>query len=168
MLSVDYSPLLSYPAIASLALHGPDDALINRISLAEPADPARKVVPPYHAYSPSGTALASAVYVNSCREEDYLTLYKLGVDVQGSIVIARRGGGYRGAVVARAVEKGAAAVLMFKESDGGGVERGTVLLGGTGDRLTPGWAAISGALRLGEDEKDVRRRFPRIPSMPVA
>ncbi|KAG6480915.1 hypothetical protein ZIOFF_057503 [Zingiber officinale] len=61
-------------------------------------------------------------------------------------------------------------MLIFKVADLGGVERGTVLLGGVGDLLTPGWATASdeGGERLSTEEADVRRRFPKIPSMPVA
>ncbi|RWV97736.1 hypothetical protein BHE74_00006526 [Ensete ventricosum] len=171
-LVADYYPLLSYPASASLALLRPDGALLRPLPLAEPADPEAAAVPPYHAYSPSGAAMAPGVYINYGREEDYRALDRLGVDVKGCVVIVRRGGGYRGAVVVRAAARGAVAVLMFKAADRGGVERGTVLLGGVGDPLTPGWAAPAaddgGGERLDADEEEVRRRFPKIPSMPVA
>ncbi|XP_065036230.1 probable glutamate carboxypeptidase VP8 isoform X3 [Musa acuminata AAA Group] len=175
-LVADYYPLLSYPASASLALLRPDGALLRPLPLAEPADPEAAAVPPYHAYSPSGAAMAPGVFINYGREEDYRALDRLGVDVKGCVVIVRRGGGYRGAVVVRAAARGAVAVLMFKAADRGGVERGTVLLGGVGDPLTPGWAAPSAAAapddgggeRLDADEEEVRRRFPKIPSLPVA
>ncbi|XP_010908056.1 probable glutamate carboxypeptidase VP8 isoform X1 [Elaeis guineensis] len=168
----DYTPLLSYPAAASLALLRPDGALLKPLSLAEPADPTAAAVPPYHAYAPSGATLAPAVYVNYGREEDYLALDRLGVRLRGCVAIARRGEGYRGGVVARAAERGAAAMLIFRDS-GGGVERGMVRLGGVGDPLTPGWATTASAgggrgERLGADDEEVRRRFPKIPSMPVS
>ncbi|XP_047086173.1 probable glutamate carboxypeptidase PLA3 [Lolium rigidum] len=67
----------------------------------------------------------------------------------------------------RAAARGAAAVLIAGRGDGG-VERGTVILGGPGDPLTPGWAATDGAQRLGFDDEIVKRRFPTIPSMPVS
>ncbi|XP_008777140.1 probable glutamate carboxypeptidase VP8 [Phoenix dactylifera] len=168
----DYTPLLSYPAAASLSLLRPDGTLLKPLSLAEPADPTAAVVPPYHAYAPSGAALAPAVYVNYGREEDYRALDRLGVRVRGCVAIARRGEGYRGGVVARAAGRGAAAVLIFGDPSGG-VERGMVRLGGVGDPLTPGWAATAaagggGGERLGVDDEEVRRRFPKIPSMPVS
>ncbi|KAG1347970.1 putative glutamate carboxypeptidase VP8 [Cocos nucifera] len=171
-LTRDYTPLLSYPAAASLSLLRPDGTLLKPLSLAEPADPKAAAVPPYHAYAPSGAALAPAVYVNYGREEDYMLLDRLGVHVGGCVAIARRGEGYRGGVVARAAERGAAAVLIFRDS-GGGVERGMVRLGGMGDPLTPGWATTAavggrGGERLGADDEEVRRRFPKIPSMPVS
>jgi N-acetylated-alpha-linked acidic dipeptidase len=93
--------------------------------------------------------------------------------VNSCVVLVRKGGGYRGGIVARAAERGAKAVLIAGGPDGG-VERGTVILGGPGDPLTPGWGAVSSI--IGDDEverlqvtaEEVRRRFPTIPSMPVA
>ncbi|KAL6638010.1 hypothetical protein ACP70R_025582 [Stipagrostis hirtigluma subsp. patula] len=166
-LTREYRPLLSYPAHASLALLRADGALLADLSVDEPADAGRRLVPPYHAYAPSGGAVAEAVFVNLGREEDYRALERLGVGVHGRIAVAVRGGGYRGGVVARAAEKGAVAVLIAGRADGG-VERGVVLLGGPGDPLTPGWAATGEAERLGFDNEAVKRRFPTIPSMPVS
>ncbi|KAF0912113.1 hypothetical protein E2562_013008 [Oryza meyeriana var. granulata] len=166
-LTREYNPLLSYPGRASLALLRADRTLLAQLSLGEPADVGRRLVRPYHAYAPSGGAVAEAVFVNLGREEDYLTLERLGVSVRGRIAVAIRGGGYRGGVVQRAAERGAAAVLIAGHADGG-VERGTVILGGPGDPLTPGWAATGRAERLGFDHKAVKRRFPAIPSMPVS
>ncbi|XP_078163405.1 peptidase M28 family protein isoform X2 [Carex rostrata] len=166
--SRQYSPLLSFPSHSSLSLHHSNGSLIAPLSLSEPADPNGILVPPYHAYSPSGKTLAPAVYVNLGREEDFQTLDGLSVSVNGCVVLVRKGGGYRGGVVARAAERGAKAVLISGGSDGG-VERGTVILGGPGDPLTPGWGAIgSDAERLQVAAEEVRRRFPTIPSMPVA
>ncbi|KAF8710013.1 hypothetical protein HU200_029738 [Digitaria exilis] len=168
-LTREYAPLLSYPGNASsLSLLRADGSPLARLSLQEPADVGGRggLVRPYHAYAPSGAAVAEAVFVNLGREEDYAALDKLGVGVRGRIAVARRGGGYRGAVVARAAEKGAVAVLIAGRADGG-VERGVVMLGGPGDPLTPGWAATVGAERLGFDNEAVKRRFPTIPSMPV-
>uniref|UniRef100_A0A0D9ZE76 glutamate carboxypeptidase II n=1 Tax=Oryza glumipatula TaxID=40148 RepID=A0A0D9ZE76_9ORYZ len=166
-LTREYTPLLSYPGHASLALLRADRTLLADLSLDEPADVGRRLVRPYHAYAPSGGAVAEAVFVNLGREEDYLTLERLGVSVRGRVAVAIRGGGYRGGVVRRAAERGAAAVLIAGHADGG-VERGTVILGGPGDPLTPGWAATAGAERLDFDHEDVKRRFPAIPSMPVS
>jgi N-acetylated-alpha-linked acidic dipeptidase len=166
-LTCEYAPLLSYPARASLALLRPDGSLLARLSVEEPADVGRRLVRPYHAYAPSGDAVAEAVFVNLGREEDYLALERLGVAVRGRVAVAVRGGGYRGGVVARAAERGAVAVLIAGHADGG-VERGTVLLGGPGDPLTPGWAATAEAERLGFNNEAVKRRFQTIPSMPVS
>ncbi|CAD5169677.1 unnamed protein product [Musa acuminata subsp. malaccensis] len=147
----DYYPLLSYPASASLALLRPDGALVKPLPLAEPADLEAAAVPPYHAYSPSGSAVAPPVYVNYGREDDYSALDRLGVDVRGCVAVVRRGGGYRGAVVARAAARGVAAVLMFKAADHGGVPQDSVYAsgrgGGDGDIEDARWA--SDAARVG-------------------
>ncbi|KAM0951950.1 putative glutamate carboxypeptidase [Dioscorea sansibarensis] len=170
-LTRDYSPLLSYPAAASLSLFSAHGDLIKTFPLSEPADPESRSVPPYHAYSPSGSTLAPAVYVGYGREEEYGQLDRMGVSVKGCVALVRSGRGYRGAAVERAAMKGATAVLMFGAGGGGGVERGMVMLRGVGDPLTPGWAAESEAgevERLGFEDEEVRLRFPTIPSMPVA
>ncbi|KAE8791444.1 putative glutamate carboxypeptidase 2 [Hordeum vulgare] len=166
-LTREYAPLLSYRAHASLALLAADRSLFARLSTDEPADPDRRVVRPYHAHSPSGAAVAEAVFVNLGREEDLAALDRLGVSLHGRVAVTVRGGGYRGRVVARAARKGVVAVLIAGHADGG-VERDTVLLGGPGGPLTPGWAAADGAERLGFDHEAVRRRFPTIPSMSVS
>ncbi|XP_078437401.1 peptidase M28 family protein isoform X2 [Wolffia australiana] len=168
----EYRVLLSYPVRSSLSLVLSAGGEAHRLDLSEPSETAAppgtgQVVPPYHAYSPSGSALAPPVYVNYGRREDYEKLAAMGVDVRGCIVLLRRGGGYRGAVVQRAAERGAAAVVIFSPGGGGGVERGTVLLGGPGDPLTPGWASVGEGERLRPDDDAVARRFPAIPSMPV-
>ncbi|KAE9465693.1 hypothetical protein C3L33_02401, partial [Rhododendron williamsianum] len=167
----DYSALLSYPTLSSLSArfkNGTNEPL----PLAEPGfGPGNDVVRPYHAYSPSGSVIGYAVFVNLGREEDYNKLEAMGVSVERAVVVARRGEMSRYAVVEKAAEKGAAAVLMYTEAtaefNGGGVERGTVM-GGLGDPLTPGWAGVEGGERLGLEDSDVLRRFPKIPSMPLS
>ncbi|KAG9445216.1 hypothetical protein H6P81_016556 [Aristolochia fimbriata] len=166
----EYRSLLSYPARASVS------ALFrNGTSRAFPrggegGDAESPVVAPYHAFSPSGTARAPAVFVNRGREVDYLALRRLGVNASGCVAVVARGGGPRGAVVERAAAEGAAAVLMYTEREGAfrdGVERGTVMMG-LGDPLTPGWAHVIGSQALDADDPNVRARFPAIPSMPIS
>lgn len=119
------------------------------------------LVQPYHAYSPSGTAYAKVVFVNYGREADYR------VNVSGCIVIARKGGGLgRAAVVEIAESKGALAVLIYADGNGSGVERGTVM-GGIGDPVSPGWPGVEDGEKLGMEENEVLRRFPKIPSLPL-
>ncbi|KAK9290745.1 hypothetical protein L1049_008921 [Liquidambar formosana] len=166
---VHYKALLSYPVHASLYAHF-SDGTVKDLPLTEPGQAGSDVVRPYHAYSPSGSAYAEAVFVNFGREEDYRALGALGVNVSGCVVVVRRCELSRGAVVEKAAEKGAAAVLMYTE--GGkvkeeGVERGTVM-GALGDPLSPGWAGSEGGERLGLENGDVLKRFPKIPSMPIS
>ncbi|XP_057980562.1 probable glutamate carboxypeptidase AMP1 [Malania oleifera] len=173
-----FDALLSYPVHSSLSAHFTNGSLRD-LPLAEPGQVGTAVVRPYHAYSPSGSAYAKAVFVNYGREEDYRALAAMGVKVKGCIAVARRGPLPRSAVVGMAEERGAVAVLMYTEGNvfRDGVERGTVL-SGLGDPLTPGWANGGGwdgdgvvggdgeSLRL--EDIEVSRRLPKIPSMPIS
>ncbi|XP_042476092.1 probable glutamate carboxypeptidase AMP1 isoform X2 [Macadamia integrifolia] len=164
--TAEFEVLLSYPVHASLSVHY-REGLSDDLHLTEPGQVGR-VVMPYHAYSPSGSAFAKGVFVNYGRDKDYVAVAALGVNVTGCVVIARRGDMSRGRVVEKAAEKGAVAVLLYTEGDVfGGVERGTVM-DGIGDPLTPSWASVHGGEKLGLEEKEVKERFPRIPSMPIS
>ncbi|MBA0846577.1 hypothetical protein Goshw_004089 [Gossypium schwendimanii] len=138
-----------------------------------PSYPSSGLIQPYHAFSPSGTVHGKVVFANHGREDDYRTLGLMGVNVNGCIVIIRKGGGLsRGAVVKIAEKKGALGVLTYAERDvskgsfGSGVERGTVMEG-VGDPLTPGWGADEDGERLKLEDKKVLERFPGIPSLPL-
>lgn len=85
--TVQFEALLSYPRQSSLSLHFSNGSL-TELPLTEPGQ--NNVVRPYHAYSPSGSVLAKAVFVNYGREEDYNALGAMGVNVTGCVVIARR------------------------------------------------------------------------------
>ncbi|OVA00857.1 Transferrin receptor-like [Macleaya cordata] len=171
--TVDFEALLSYPTQSSLSVHFRNGSSKD-LSLTESGQLGRVVVP-FHAYSPSGTAaLAKVVFVNYGREEDYHALVALGVNVSGCVVVARRGEVLsRAGVVERAAANGAVAVLMYTEGDGdntrfnGGVERGTVMRG-LGDPLSPGWGGVGGGEKLGLEDSEVIKRFPKIPSMPIS
>lgn len=172
--TADYGSLLSYPASAFLSAAFPNG---SSLPLPPPEPAGEGVVPPYHAYSPSGAASAPAVFANHGRPVDFAALRRLGVRAAGSVVVVRRGGGVpRWAAVRAAAAEGAAALLMYTEG-AWGAERGTVMEG-LGDPLTPGWAHTVGATTsgdggggeeaLGWDDERVRRRFPPIPSIPVS
>ncbi|CAN1772798.1 Probable glutamate carboxypeptidase AMP1 [Linum perenne] len=158
---VPYTVLLSYPITSSVSVHFRNG---TSVSLTVTDDKSGSVVTPYHAYSPSGSALAEPVYVNHGCEEDYRALDALGVSVKGRVVLVRKGGGglSRGAAVRIAAREGAAAAILFGGGGGGGVERGTVM-NGMGDPLSPGFAAVEGGERLEENEV-----FPKIPSIPIS
>ncbi|XAR69859.1 Glutamate carboxypeptidase [Bertholletia excelsa] len=162
-----YNALLSYPTHSSLSAHF-SNGTVWEVPLAEPGGD-DDVVRPYHAYSPSGSAYGRAVFVNYGREEDYRALAAQGVSVAGCVAVARRGELPRSAVAGKAAEKGAAAVLMYTETNGfaEGVERGTVMKG-LGDPLTPGWAGVDQGESLGLDDSEIVNRFPKIPSMPIS
>ncbi|CAH9127722.1 unnamed protein product [Cuscuta epithymum] len=164
----NYSVLLSYPLSSSLTAHFSNGTAVS-VSLSEPGVPQNGVVIPYHAYSPSGSAYGSAVFLNHGREEDFRALAELGVEVKGCVGIVRRGGGLsRNEAVERAAVHGVAAVLMYSDGESTeGVERGTVM-GGLGDPLSPGWAGLFPGERLRLDDPQVTEKFPKVPSMPIS
>jgi N-acetylated-alpha-linked acidic dipeptidase len=186
-----FRPLLSYPVAASLEIVENDAASqVDFDDTAAPTPPgtARRGVVPlpirernlledpatahpglswgWNAFSGSGEVEAEVVYVNRGLEADYARLREWGVDVEGKIVLARYGGGYRGHKVRNAEANGAAGALLYTDPadsgtgrgevwpDGGGwaneycIQRGSVLTRSQpGDALTPFEPALPGANR---------------------
>ncbi|XP_057805232.1 probable glutamate carboxypeptidase AMP1 isoform X2 [Salvia miltiorrhiza] len=163
--TTNFSALLSYPAHSSLSAHFSNGTVLP-VPLPEPGVSGSGVVPPYHAYSPSGAAYGPAVFLNYGRNLDYRALAAQGVEVKGCVGLVRRGCGVsRHEAAANAAAHGVAALLMYTEGEyREGVERGTVMKG-VGDPLTPGWA---GGEKLDPDDPRVARRFPTVPSLPVS
>ncbi|XP_021718250.1 probable glutamate carboxypeptidase AMP1 [Chenopodium quinoa] len=162
----EYEVLLSYPTQISLTAKFSD---LNSQEIGT-LEVGFDIIRPYHAYSPSGTAVGRAVFANYGRDEDYRALGVVGVNVSGCVVVVRRGEGMsRGGAVKGAELRGAVAVLMYTEGEYvKGVERGTVMKG-VGDPLSPGWGSVmEGGERLGRNEKEVEERFPKIPSLPIS
>jgi len=141
-------------------------------------------LPTYNAYSADGDVTAPLVYVNYGVPEDYEKLERLGVSVNGAIVIARYGQSWRGIKPKVAAEHGAVGCIIYSDphDDGffeddvfpggpmrnkNGVQRGSVMDMPTypGDPLTPGVGAVAGAKRL--DLKDVRT-LTKIPALPIS
>ncbi|XP_035545307.1 probable glutamate carboxypeptidase AMP1 isoform X2 [Juglans regia] len=166
--TAQYRALLSYPAHSSLSAHFINGTVL-RLPLTEFTQVTPDVVPPYHAYSPSGSVYSKVVFVNHGTDEDYRALVALGVNASGCVVIARKGDLPRGIVVQKAEAHGAVAMLLYAEGDKfkKGFERGTVMRG-VGDPLSPGWAGVDGGESLEMEETEVLRRFPKIPSMPLS
>jgi N-acetylated-alpha-linked acidic dipeptidase len=137
----------------------------------------------FNIYSPSGELTAPVVYANYGTPDDYRELASLGVSVEGKVVLARYGEGYRGIKAKLAEEHKAAALIIYSdpEEDGyaagdsypqgpwrpmSGIQRGSILYTQLypGDPLTPGTAAVPGAQRLAPADA---RDLPRIPTMPI-
>ena len=133
-------------------------------SAATPAEPA---LPPYNAYSRDGEVTGRLVYVNFGRPEDYQELERMGVSVQGAVVLARYGACWRGVKPRLAAEHGAVGCLIYSDphEDGfyqaepypagparprDGAQRGSVMAMQIcpGDPLTPGLGAVPGVPRL--------------------
>ncbi|KAK7245470.1 hypothetical protein RIF29_40316 [Crotalaria pallida] len=187
-----YDVALTYPLSRSLVLtpspHEPPFSFTLKQETYE-GDPyayvADEVVDTFHAYAKSGTAIGYVVYVNYGRVEDYLTLQRIGVNVSGTVVLAKYGEIFRGDIVKNAYEAGAVGVVIYsdrKDYGGGdqapwfpegkwlppsGVQVGSVY-GAKGDPTTPGWASSGECERLSEDEVEKEGNVPLIPSLPVS
>ena len=184
----DYDVLLSYPLHRSLTLTQPQKqnlefALTESAFPSDPYSNNSKVIPTFHGLSPSGNASGEVVYANYGRQEDFERLALLGVEVSGTIVIAKYGAIYRGDIVDQAAKAGALAVVIFSDpldyghngTEGyypkskwlppSGAQRGSVYQG-IGDPLTPGWVSDVDAERLSPD--DPAAKLPKIPSLPIS
>ncbi|HEX9345799.1 MAG TPA: transferrin receptor-like dimerization domain-containing protein [Candidatus Acidoferrum sp.] len=139
-------------------------------------------LPTYNAYSIDGDVTAPLVYVNYGIPEDYEQLERLGISVQGKIVIARYYHSWRGIKPKVAAEHGAIGCLIYSDphEDGfvqgetfpagayrppDGVQRGSVadMPFYPGDPLTPGVGATKDAKRLKVEEAPTITKIPVLP-----
>jgi len=161
-----------------------------RLALDEPVlavDPTTgqktEQLPTYNAYSIDGDASGPLVYVNYGLPEDYERLERLGISVQGKVVLARYGHSWRGIKPKVAAEHGAVACLIYSDprDDGyfggdvfpkgpmrpkDGVQRGSVMdfpSSNPGDPLTPGVGATKDAKRLAVKDAPSLTRIPVLP-----
>ena len=160
-------------------------------ALKEPAlrsDPtssqAAEQLPTYNAYSRDGDVTAPLIYVNYGMPADYEQLERIGVSVQGAIVLARYGEGWRGLKPKLAAEHGAVGCLIYSDpQDDGygagdtypqgafrpkdGVQRGSVKDQpiASGDPLTPFVGAKPGVHRL---PMDSAWGITKIPVLPIS
>src|SRR5258706_7012507 len=72
-------------------------------------------LPAYVAYQGDGDVTAPLVYVNYGMQDDYKTLERLGVSVQGKIAIARYGQGWRGLKPKLAQDHGAVGAIIYSD-----------------------------------------------------
>jgi N-acetylated-alpha-linked acidic dipeptidase len=186
---VEYNVLLSYPKQIAVELVAP-----ARVTLAHPEPPiphdkATRVRDPlawtpWNAYSPSADLTAPVVYANYGNAEDYAHLAKLGVSVQGKIVLVRYFHGYRGGKSQEAEKQGAAGVIVYSDPADDGAQRGPTYPQGPwgplghvqrgavvydflvpGDPLTPGWASTPDARRIPQAQSTI---LPKIPMVPLS
>jgi N-acetylated-alpha-linked acidic dipeptidase len=139
-------------------------------------------LPVYHAYSIDGEATAPLVFVNYGIPADYEELARMGINVNGAIVIAKYGGSWRGIKPKVAAEHGALACIVYSDpKDDGyvtndvfplgpqrppdGAQRGSVMDMPLypGDPLTPGIGAVPGAKRLALSEAQTLTKIPVLP-----
>src|SRR3954452_12870059 len=142
------------------------------------------VVVGYNAYSPSGDVTAPVVYANYGLPQDYAELDKLGVSVEGKIVLVRYGQSFRGVKVHLAEQHGAKGVIIYSDPEDDGFVRGPVYPAGPwrpaasiqrgsiqflwdypGDPLTPGAPSVPGTRRLDPSQAT---DIAKIPSTPIS
>lgn len=173
----------AYGADGKVLMKGPSREHVS----ADPYQDDKRIVTPFHAYSPSGNVTAEVVYANYGRPQDFAALKARHISVVGKIVIMRYGKNFRGVKVYLAQQNGAAGVIIYSDpADDGyfrgdkypngpwrpasGVQRGSVqyLFKYSGDPTTPGFASnpdLPASKRLPmKDNPDV----PKIPSTPLS
>lgn len=183
---VSYSAWLPQPRDVELELVKPTHQALATPEAPYAGDPDTsdpRAVRAFNIYSPSGEVTASVVYANYGTPDDYHDLASMGVSVEGKIVLARYGEGYRGVKAKLAEEHKAAGLIIYSdpEDDGymagdpypqgpwrpmSGIQRGSIVYTQLypGDPLTPGVAALPGAHRL---DPSAAADLPRIPTMPI-
>ncbi len=133
-------------------------------------------------YSGDGDVTGQLVYVNYGMPGDYERLAELGVGVEGKIVIARYGQGWRGIKAKLAQTHGAIGCIIYSDpKDDGyfrgdiypegpwrpwhGVQRGSVIDEPVhpGDPLTPGWGSVKGGKKLDISEAKTIMKIPVLP-----
>jgi N-acetylated-alpha-linked acidic dipeptidase len=144
-------------------------------------------VPAYSAWSASGQARGPVVDVGRGLRADFERLRTAGVELRGSVALARYGGSYRGVKVDLATEYGCAAVLLFNDpaEDGAGrgdtwpqgpwkpdtsAQRGSISPMGRapGDPSTPGFPSPrpgEAVTRLSGEA--LAAALPRVPCTPI-
>jgi N-acetylated-alpha-linked acidic dipeptidase len=139
-------------------------------------------LPTYHVYSKDGDVTAPLVYVNYGVPEDYEQLERMGVSVEGAIVIARYFHSWRGIKPKVAAEHGAVGCIIYSDPHEDGFVEGEVFPDGpwrpkdgaqrgsvadmpfySGDPLTPGVGATKDAKRLKVEDSPTITKIPVLP-----
>ena len=181
-----YHILFPTPEDMSVEMTAPEPF---KLSLVEPAleeDASSQIrenlLPPYNAYSADGDVEAEVVYVNQGIPRDYEELERMGISVEGKIVLARYGGSWRGIKPKVAFEHGAIACILYSDPIDDGYVRGDVYPEGPfrmdrgvqrgsvsdmpmypGDPLTPFVASKEGVDRMTPEESPTVMKIPVLP-----
>ncbi|KAI0677384.1 Zn-dependent exopeptidase [Trametes maxima] len=187
-----YYPVMNTPLDHSVEILDEQGNTVRALELEEVADGTDPeageyydAVTTWHGLSRGGSAKGKLVYANYGRKEDYDELTAKGVDLNGTIVITRYGGIFRGLKASGAQERGAVACLIYSDPrDDGTVtaENGyapypygparnpnSVQRGSTqflsiypGDPTTPGYPSYENSTRT------EGTNIPSIPSLPLS
>ncbi len=180
-----FEALMPRPVSRKLELVSPEryTAVLQETPFAGDDDTSdRDQLPTFNAYSADGDVTAPLVFVNYGLPEDYAVLERLGISVEGKIVIAKYGRSWRGIKPKLAAEHGAVGCLIYSDPmDDGffvgdaypsgtmrpeqGVQRGSVMDMPLhiGDPLSPGWASEPGSRRLPISEAKTLMTIPVLP-----
>ncbi len=180
-----FQVLFPVPKLRRLELLGPKGYVAKLREPVVPGDPTtsqRGQLPTYNAYSIDGDVTAPLVYVNYGIPADYERLERMGISVEGAVVIARYGQSWRGIKPKVAAEHGAIGCILYSDPNddgyhagdtyptGGmrpaeGVQRGSVMdmPVRTGDPLTPNVGATDSAKRLDRSDAETLTRIPVLP-----
>src|SRR5258708_8486509 len=131
----EYQVLLPFPRTPSIVeLIAPRRERLQVREDVVPEDPSsasKKIVPLYNGYGTSGDLTAPLVYVNYGLPNDYEALKKVGVDVKGTIAIARYGNSFRGVKAKVAEDNGAIGLIIYSDPADDGYTPGDVYPKGT-------------------------------------
>jgi N-acetylated-alpha-linked acidic dipeptidase len=177
-----YRVYLPHATEVGLALVAPEPV---EFDLAEsPIEGATAVPEPQYpwanGYSGAGSVEGEVVYANYGLHDDYALLAEAGIDLEGTIVVARYGRSYRGIKARLAEEHGAAGLILYSDprDDGWfrgepypdgpyrprtGVQKGSVM-NAAGDPTTPDSPSLPDAVRVAPRD----RGLPSIPVVPVS
>ena len=181
-----FDVLYPTPLQTSLELLSPTPykAKLSETPIAGDATSAKTAgqLPPYVAYGADGDVTADLVYVNFGMPDDYKVLERAGISVQGKIIIARYGQGWRGLKPKLAQQHGAIGCIIYSDPSGDGfatddaypigsarpaqgVQRGSVqdIPVRSGDPLTPNVGATKEAKRLSRDKAETVLKIPVLP-----
>jgi len=181
-----YHILFPYPKVRLLELVAPNKYTAKLAAVPVEGDESTAqgdaLLPSYNAFSRDGDVEADLVFVNYGIPSDYEELEKLGISVEGKIVIAKYAGSWRGIKPKLAAEKGAIGCIIYSDpKDDGyyrgdvypkgafknetGVQRGSVMDMPTypGDVLTPGYGATKNAKRLKREDAPTITKIPVLP-----
>ena len=168
----EYEVLLNYPRPRSVQLEivrpQARTLKVTEDPIAADKDSASPdAFPAFHGYGVSGDVTGQVVYANYGRVEDFAALEKMGVEVEGKIVLVRYGELFRGLKVRNAQKRRAKGILIYSDPaddgyakgdvypdgpfrPGSAIQRGSVqfLSLGPGDPSTPRGPSVKGAKRL--------------------
>lgn len=144
-------------------------------------------VPPFNAWSASGVVFAPVVDAGYGLRVDFERLVAAGIELEGTVALARYGRSYRGVKAQLGEEFGCSAVLLFNDPKDSGAERGEVWPKGPwkpdwsvergsispmakapGDPSTPGWGSAAPGetgRRLAPEESDAA--LPKVLCTPI-